>query len=106
MLVIFIAEIAYTVMIFLPKNETVQAIFLGVVILRFIWIFLDLILLASCYRQICEEGDESMPDKEINLPVIKQMESIMRRRDKNAFDSGIKWTENRRAKKEKRKKRD
>ncbi len=106
LLIIGIAEVAYTVMIFLPKNESIQAVFLGVIILRFIWIFCNLFLLASCYRMICEEGDESMPEKEINVPVIKQMESTLRRRDKNAFDSGIKWTENRRTKKEKRKKRD
>lgn len=89
LLIIAVAEAAYTVMTFLPKNETTQSIFLGAVILRFIWIALDLILLVSCYRMICEEGDEDMPDKEINIPIIKQMESTMRKRDKNAFDSGI-----------------
>ena len=106
LLIIFVAEAAYTIMTFLPKNDAIQAIFLGAVILRFIWIFLDLVLLASCYRQICEEGDESMPEKEINIPIIKQMEESMRRRDKNAFDLGLKWTEKRKTKKGKGKKRD
>ena len=106
LLIIGIAEVAYTIMIFLPKNESIQAVFFGVILLRFIWIFFDLFLLVSCYRMICEEGDENMPEKEINVPIIKQMESTLRRRDKNAFDSGIKWTENRRMKKEKRKKRE
>ena len=100
------AELAYTVVIFLPKNKVVQTVFAATVILRFIWIFLDLILLASCHRLICEEGDESMPEKEINIPVLKQMESVMRRRDKNAFDSGKRWSEKRQNKKEKLKKKD
>ena len=106
LLLIMIAELTYTVIIFLPKNKVVQTVFAITVILRFIWIFLDLILLASCYRLICEEGDESMPEKEINVPIIKQMESVMRRRDKNAFDSGKRWSEKRQNKKEKRKKKD
>jgi hypothetical protein len=53
---------------------------------------------------ICDESDADMPDKEINIPVIKQMEDIMRRRDKNAFDSGKLWSAKRRAKKESKKK--
>ena len=106
LLLIGVAEGAYVAIVFLPKNKVIQAIFAVVVILRFIWIILDLVLLASCYRMICEAGDEDMPEKEINIPVIKQMESIMRKRDKNAFDSGKRWTEKRKEKKEKRKKRE
>ena len=106
LLVICVAELAYTVFSFLPTNETLQTIFSIVVILRFVWIFLDLVLLASCYRLICEAGDEEMPEKEIKIPVIKQMEEIMRRRDKNAFDSGKNWAKKRLGKKEKRKKRE
>ena len=106
LLIFCVAEFAYTGFSFLPNNEMLGAVFSIIVILRFIWIFLNLILLASCYRLICEAGDESMPDKEVNIPIIKQMEEIMRRRDKNAFDAGKNWSEKRQSKKEKRKKRD
>ena len=105
LLILCIAEATYTVVALVPKSTVIQTIFAVAVILRFVWIFLDLILLASCYRLICEAGDEDMPDREINIPVIKQMEDIMRRRDKNAFDSGKSWAEKRLSKKEKRKKR-
>ena len=88
LVVIGIAEIFYVVVTLLPK-ENIQVLFFTALVLRLLWIILDLILLVSCYRMICEEGDEDMPDKEINIPIIKQMESIMRKRDKNAFDSGI-----------------
>lgn len=106
LLLICVAEVLYVVVALLPVSDIIQAATFVVVMLRFIWIVLDLILLASCYRMICEAGDEDMPEKDVNIPVIKQMETIMRKRDKNAFDSGKKWTEKRREKKEKRKKKD
>ena len=88
LVVIGVAEIVYIVVTLLPK-EKIQVVFFMALVLRLLWIILDLILLVSCYRMICEEGDEDMPEKEINIPIIKQMESIMRKRDKNAYDSGI-----------------
>ena len=106
LLLICVAEILYVVVALLPVSDIFQAATFVVVMLRFIWIVLDLILLASCYRMICEAGDEDMPEKDVSIPVIKQMETIMRKRDKNAFDSGKKWTEKRREKKEKRQKKD
>ena len=106
LLILCVAEAIYTVLAFLPKNTVIQNVFTVAIILRFVWIFLDLILLASCYRLICEAGDEDMPEREINIPIIKQMEDIMRRRDKNAFDSGRSLAEKRLGKKEKRKKRE
>ena len=106
LLLICVAEVLYVVVALLPVSDIFQAATFVVVMLRFIWIVLDLILLASCYRMICEAGDEDMPEKDVSIPVIKQMETIMRKRDKNAFDSGKKWTEKRREKKEKRQKKD
>ena len=108
LLLVVLSQVSYMIVIFLPQggeNEIIKTVFAVTLMLRFIWIFLNLMLLASCYRMICEEGDEGMPEKEINIPVIKQMESVMRRRDKNAFDSGKNWAEKRQSKKEKRKKR-
>ena len=72
--------------------------------LRLIWIVLDLVLFASCYRLICDESDVDMPDREVNIPAFKQMENVMRRRDKNAFDSGRMLSEKRFSKKQNKKK--
>ena len=55
---------------------------------------------------ICDEGDADMPDKEINIPIMKEMENIMRRRDKNAFDSGMNIREKRREKRNRKRKND
>ena len=106
LIVVFAAEAAYLLVAFLPKSsETVTEVLFWIALaLKFIWIVLDLVLLASCYRLICDESDVDMPDREVNVPVIKQMENIMRRRDKNAFDSGRMLSEKRFSKKENKKK--
>ena len=104
LLIVAVAEIAYFVALIIPASDVKQIIFLIALCLRFLWIVLNLILMASCYRMICDESDVDMPDKEINIPVVKQMENIMRRRDKNAFDSGRLLNEKRRTKKEAKKK--
>ena len=104
LLIVAVAEIAYFVVLIIPTSNVKQIIFLIALCLRFLWIVLNLILLASCYRMICDERDADMPDKEINIPVVKQMENIMKRRDKNAFDSGRFLNEKRRIKREAKKK--
>lgn len=106
LVIIAVAEIAYVTLSFIPKSaeSVTQVIFWIALCLRLIWIVLDLVLLASCYRMICDEGDADMPDKEVNVPIIKQMESVMRKRDKNAFDSGRLLSEKRFAKKQNKKK--
>ena len=105
LLIVGAAEIAYLIFSALPQNESTRPVYLIAFCLRLIWIILDLILLASCYRLICDEKEVDMPDKEINIPVIKQMEEIMRKRDKNAFDSAIRWSEKRRDKRNEKQKR-
>ena len=103
LLLVFVAEIAWFAVLIFSDTSANQVIFWIAIGLRIIWIVLDLILLVSCYRLICDESDVDMPDKEVNIPVIKQMEEIMRRRDKNAFDSGRNWSEKRKAKREEKK---
>ena len=103
LLLVFVAEIAWFAVSIFSDTSANQVIFWIAIGLRIIWIVLDLILLVSCYRLICDESDVDMPDKEVNIPVIKQMEEIMRRRDKNAFDSGRNWSEKRKAKREEKK---
>lgn len=106
LIVVAAAEVAYLLMSFLPKDSSVvtEVLFWVALALRLIWVVLNLVLLASCYRLICDESDVDMPDREINVPVFKQMENVMRRRDKNAFDSGRMLSEKRFSKKQNKKK--
>ncbi len=98
-----LAEISYITVLVLPDSDFKLTFFRIAFGLRLIWIVLDLALLVSCYRQICDESDVDMPDREINIPVIKHMEKVLGIRDKNAFDSGKNWSEKRRNKKSKKK---
>ena len=105
LLIVCAAEVVYFAALIIPGESSLkQIVFWIALCLRLMWIVLDLMLFASCYRFICDESDADMPDKDINIPLIKQMEDIMRRRDKNAFDSGRNFSEKRRAKKESKKK--
>lgn len=90
LVIIAVAEVAYVTVSLIPKNsDTVTQVLFWIALgLRLIWIVLNLSLLVSCYRMICDESDADMPDREVNIPIIKQMEGVMRKRDKNAFDSG------------------
>lgn len=106
LMVIAVAELVYVSLSLIPKSaETVTQVLFWIALgLRIIWIVLDLSLLVSCYRMICDERDVDMPDREVNIPIIKQMEKTMQRRDKNAFDSGKLLNDKRRTKKENKKK--
>ena len=88
----------------LPNGDVRGVFTLIAFCLNVLWIILNLFLFASCYRMICEEGDEDMPDKEINIPIIKQMETVINRRNKNAFDAGVNLRNKRQSKKDKKRK--
>lgn len=88
---------------FLPNSESTKTIALAAFILELVWIVLNLMLMASYYRFICDESDRDMEVKSINIPIIGKMEEIMRKRDQNAFDSGKDLVEKRRRKKETKK---
>ena len=102
--VIFIAEAVYLVALFLPDGDAKKTIFMIALGLRVIWIILNLVLIVSCYRMICEEGDEDMPEKEMNIPILKQMEATLNKRNQNAFDAGRNLYNKRKSKKEKKNK--
>lgn len=104
LLIVFVAEIAWLSVSLIPDTEFKKIMFWIAFGLRAIWIVINLMLLVSCYRFICDESDVDMPDREINIPIIKQMEKAMQKRDKNAFDSGNLLNEKRRNKKQGKKK--
>ena len=106
LIVVAVAQVAYVSLSLVPKSAegVTQVLFWVALGLRLIWIVLDLSLLVSCYRMICDESDADMPDREVSIPVIRQMENVMRKRDKNAFDSGKLLNEKRWAKKQSKKK--
>lgn len=104
LLIVFVAEISWLSVSLIPDTEFKKILFWIAFGLKVIWIVINLILLVSCYRMICDESDVDMPDREVNIPIIKHMEKTMQKRDKNAFDSGKLLNEKRWTKKQSKKK--
>lgn len=91
--VLLIGELLYVAAFCIPAGQVANVMAYIALFVRILRVILDVSLLFSCYRLICQEGDEDMPQKEIRIPIIKQMEEIMNKRDKNAFDSGKDFSE-------------
>lgn len=102
-LILLLGEVLYVVALCLPAGQVANGIAYFALIVRALRIVLDLMLLFACLRMICQEGDQDMPERESNIPIIRKMEAVLSKRDKDAFDSGIKYSNVRRAKKERKK---
>ena len=94
--------VVYLIAWFLPNNDFVKILTMSAFILELVWIVLTLVLIASCYRLICDESDLDMPVRDVNIPIIGKMEEIMRKRDQNAYNAAKDMAEKRRRKKEAR----
>ena len=102
--VMSIGEALYAVALLLPYGEVANGIAYVAIIIRFFHIILDLAVIFACFRMICKEGDEEMPAKEIKIPVLRKMEEVLNKRDKNAFDSARNLSEKRAQRKSNKKK--
>ena len=103
MIVLWVSEGSYLIALCLPSGQVANVIANVALIARVLRIILDLMLIFACYRMICQAGDEEMPAKEVRIPILRKMEEVMNRRDKQAFDSGIELSEKRKNKKKKKK---
>ena len=94
-----LGEAAYFVAVCLPNGNVANGIAYAALTIRALHILLDILLIFACYRMICNEGDEDMPAKETNIPILRKMEEVLNKRDKNAFDSARSFSEKRMEKK-------
>ena len=104
MLILVASEAIYLVALVLPAGQIANGMAYFAFIVRILRIVLDILLLFACYRMICSEGDEDMPAKEVKIPLLRKMEEVLNKRDKNAYDSAQAFKENRRKKKKNKKK--
>lgn len=102
-----LGEVIYIVALCLPEGNVRNVMGNCAFIIRALFVLLNLLLIFACYRMICNEGDEDMPAKEVNIPIIRKMEEVLNKRDKDAFESAKniseKHHEKKRRKKERRK---
>lgn len=103
MFILCLGEGAYLIALCLPSGQVANVIANVALIVRALRIILDLMLIFACYRMICQAGDEDMPAKEVRIPILRKMEEVMNRRDKQAFDSGNELSEKRKSKKKNKK---
>lgn len=96
-------EAVYIVALCLPTGNVRNGMAYCALIIRALRILLDLLLIFACYRMICNEGDEDMPAKEVNIPIIRKMEEVLNKRDKDAFESAKNISEKRNEKKRNKK---
>ena len=99
-----LGELLYVIALVLPSGTISNGFAYCALIIRFLHVILDVLLIFACFRMICKEGDEDMPAKEVNIPIIRKMEEVLNKRDKNAFDSARSFSEKRAEKKRKKKK--
>jgi len=102
MVIIFISESIYLIATCLPTGNISGGMAYCAMMIRLLRVILDTLLLFACYRMICSEGDEDMPAKEIKTPILRKMEEVMNKRDKNTYDSAKAFKENRIKKKRKK----
>lgn len=89
LLIVFASEIAYFVAILLPVENVASVVSYIAVVLRIIWIVLNVVLMANCYKMICPEGDEDMPVRESNIEVIRKMDAVINKREEAAKQAAV-----------------
>ena len=100
LLVVIVAELAYFVALFIPAGKAASVVSYIAVILRLLWVMLNVVLLANCYKMICPEGEEDMPVKESSNPIIRKMDAVIIEREENAKQAAIDLVRRRREKKD------
>lgn len=84
LLVVIVAELAYFVALFIPAGKVASIASYIVVLLRILWVALNTVLLANCYKMICPEGEEDMPVKESSITIIRKMDEVINKREDEA----------------------
>lgn len=98
LIVVIASELLYFVTLFLPEGEASSVVSYVAVVLKLLWTILNTLLLANCYKQICPEGEEDMPEVEIKNPIIKKMDAVIAKREENAKQAAIDLVSRRRNK--------
>ena len=86
LLIVIASEVAYFVAILLPIENVASVVSYIAVLLRIIWIVLNVVLMANCYKMICPEGDESMPRRESKIPFVNKFAEALEKRENEAIE--------------------
>ncbi len=103
LLIVCVGGVLYYVNLFIPVGDIIKPIGFISAVIRLLWIVLNCILIANCYRLICPEGDEDMPVKESKIGIIRKMDAVINKREENAMQAGRELSEKRVERKKRRK---
>ena len=103
LLIVCVGGVLYYVNLFIPVGDIIKPIGFISAVIRLLWIVLNCILIANCYRLICPEGDEDMPVKESKIGIIRKMDAVINKREENAMQAGRDLSEKRVERKKRRK---
>lgn len=103
LLIVCVGGVLYYVNLLIPVGDIIKPIGFISAVIRLLWIVLNCILIANCYRLICPEGDEDMPVKESKIGIIRKMDAVINKREENAMQAGRELSEKRIERKKRRK---
>ena len=75
--------------------EVARYLLLSVFLLYYLVVALNLSLFYSCYKNICEEGDEEAPRKKSRIPFLNTLFEVSDKREKEIFEKTKSYAENR-----------
>lgn len=81
---LLLATVTYVA--FLMKAKIVNYFYMAAVILLYVVVILNITLFYSCYKDICEEGDEEAPRKPSKLPFMNKLFEASEEREKEIYE--------------------
>lgn len=84
LLILIVSEVAYFAALLIPVESVASVVSYVSVVLHILWVALNVLLLANCYKMICPEGDEEMPVRESNIAIIQKMDAVINKREDEA----------------------
>ncbi|MBQ8004744.1 MAG: hypothetical protein IJ303_00325 [Clostridia bacterium] len=76
------------------KIEFAKYLLMAAVIFPILLIFLNLSLFYSCYKNICEEGDEDAPRKPSKIPFLNKLFEATEKREQEIYEKTKSYAEN------------
>ncbi len=76
------------------KIEFAKYLLMTAVIFPILLIFLNLSLFYSCYKNICEEGDEDAPRKPSKIPFLNKLFEASEKREQEIYEKTKSYAEN------------
>lgn len=97
-----------TYITFYLKLSVVNYLYAAAILLFYIIVFLNIYLFYSCYKNICEEGDENAPRRDSKIPFLNRLWDVSEKREQEIYNKTKAYAENKikqdNAKKHRRKK--